>query len=520
MTNNQLKYFFLVEGKENDHFISLNISPEENLNIYPKSVNQLDNHYFFIARSGNKKYIYIIFFDSDNSLLRKFSGKIIQSDRLETDMFLMRCPLIHENALVIQELFDFTRPILIGTENSFGFGDRLGLANPGHLRAIAGTNIKPILAQQSIRELERTERKPEDVMDAAVWAAFQEGYREGFGADADHLKTTEDIDLMAHAGFTMFTFDPGAFVVNDADSIPVNKLYDRAKSLPWNELDDTFENFMQRYEDTCFTITDDFSLQPDKKKILQGILKYGNVIAHTVKLYYHLKNNYTDHPYEVELSVDETDSPTSPFEHFLIANELKRLGIQLVSLAPRFIGDFEKGIDYKGKLDQFKKEYSKHLKIAEALGPYKVSLHSGSDKFSIYKVISQFREGHFHIKTAGTSYLVALQTIASRDTALFRDILKFSQGYYETEKKSYHVSADIENVPSSEELSDKQLMDLFKQNDARQVLHVTYGRVLTTRINKKYYLFKDRILECLKENEDTHYEFLKQHFNRHIKAFY
>jgi len=520
MTNNQLKEFFSVNNNENDHFIYLDISSKESLNIYPRSINCLDNNYFFIAWSGNEKYLYIIFFNGENSLIRKFSGEIIQSDRLEPDTFLMRCPLIHENALGIQELFDFTRPVLVRIENSIGLGDRLGLANPAHLRAIAGKNIKPILAQQSIRELERTERKPEDIMDSAVWAVFQEGYREGFGADADHLKTTDDIDLMARAGFTMFTFDPGAFVVNNADSLPLDELYDRAKSLPWNKLDDTLENFMQRYEDTCFTITDDFRLQPDKKEILQGIVKYGNVIAHTVKLYYHLKNNYPDHPYEVELSVDETDSPTSPFEHFLIASELKRLGIQLVSLAPRFVGDFEKGIDYKGKLDQFKKEYSKHLKIAESLGPYKISLHSGSDKFSIYEVISQFRECHFHIKTAGTSYLVALLAIASRDTALFRDILNFSREHYEIEKKSYHVSADIENVPSSEELSDKQLMDLFEQNDARQVLHVTYGRILTTRINKEHYLFKDRIFECLKENEDAHYEFLKRHFHRHIKAFY
>ena len=62
--------------------------------------------------------------------------------------------------------------------------------------------MKPILAQQSIRELERTQRKPEDVLDAATWAVFQEGYKDGFGADADHLKTTDDIDLLVKAGFT------------------------------------------------------------------------------------------------------------------------------------------------------------------------------------------------------------------------------------------------------------------------------------------------------------------------------
>ncbi len=431
----------------------------------------------------------------------------------------MRCGLNHKNALVIQELFDFTRPVLIGIENSLGFGDRLGLANPGHLRAADGKNIKPVLAQQSIRELERTGRKPEDVMDAAVWAVFQEGYRDGFGSDADHLKTTDDIDIMAQAGFTMFTFDPGDYVDRDAGSLPSGELYERARSLSWDEMSDTFENFMKRYEDTYFTITDDFSFKPPGVEVPRSIVKYGNVIAHAVKLFRHLKANYPEHPCEIELSVDETDSPTSPFEHFMIVNELKRLGIRLVSLAPRFIGDFEKGIDYKGDLELFRQEYHKHLKIAESLGPYKISLHSGSDKFSVYEIIGRFSEGHVHVKTAGTSYLEALRTIASTDTALFREILDFSRDQYETEKKSYHVSADLGNVPPSEKLTDKELLGLFGQNDARQVLHVTFGRVLTAETGDGGCLFKERILNCLKENEDIHYDILIKHFQRHIAPF-
>lgn len=519
MSNIQLKEILSIEAKENNHFINLGISPGETLDIYPLSINWLENHCFFIARSGIEKNLYIIFFEGDDSLSQKFCGESVKYDLLDDCTWLIRCPMKHENARAVQELFDFTRPVLIGTENSFGLGDRLGLANPGQLRAIAGKNIKPVLAQQSIRELERTGRKPEDVMDAAVWAVFQEGYKDGFGADADHLKTTWDIDIMAHAGFTMFTFDPGAFVVNDAASLQFNELCERAESLPWNELNDTFENFTNRYENILFTITGDFSLQPGKEEILQGIVKYGNVIAHTVTLHRHLKDNYPEHPHEIELSVDETDSPTTPFEHFLIANELKRLGIQLMSLAPRFIGEFEKGIDYKGDLDKFRQEYIKHLKISLFLGPYKISLHSGSDKFSVYNVIGKLKEGSFHIKTAGTSYLVALQTIASRDSALFCEILNFSRDHYETEKKSYHVSADIHNVPSAEKLTDEQLLDLFSQDDAREVLHVTFGKVLTAKNKNGGYLFRERIVHCLNEHEDTHYELLKRHFQRHLKPF-
>ncbi len=503
------------EKKAPDHLIQLEVSPSETVNIYPRSITKHRNHYFFIARSGIEKHLYIISSGTDRSLMDTFSG-IYGNTEPDT---LMRCGLTHENVLKIQELFEFTRPVLIGTHNSFGFGDRLGLAGPGHVRAIEGINIKPVFAQQSIRELERTERSPEDVIDAAVWTVFQEGYRDGFGADADHLKTTNDIDVMVRAGFTLFTIDPGAFVINDAHALSADELYKKAQELAWNELDDRLEDLLKRYENINFAIADDFSLQPGKEEILQGMVKYGNVIIHTMRMYRYLKETYPNHPCEIELSVDETDSPTSPFEHFLVSNELKRLEVPLVSLAPRFIGDFEKGIDYKGDISLFSQEYRKHIQIANFLGPYKLSLHSGSDKFSVYEAISRCREGLFHIKTAGTSYLVALQTTALKYPQLFREILDFSRDHYEAEKKTYHVSGIIENVPLAEQCTDEQLMDMFDNDDARQVLHVNFGKVLTVRDDNNRYHFRERILNCLKENEQTHYELLKRHFLKHIEAF-
>ncbi|MCG8604239.1 tagaturonate epimerase family protein, partial [bacterium] len=430
-----------------------------------------------------------------------------------------RCPLTHENASSIRSRFDFTRPKLIGLEDSIGLGDRLGIANPAHLRAIIGTAIRPVLAQQSIRELERTQRRPEEVMDAATWAVFQEGYRDGFGADADHLKTPDDIDVMAKAGFTMFTFDPSEYVVNEADSYTKADLESHVKTLPWQELEDEVVAFIERYENRRFRVVDDFELQPSREQVLRGLMKYGGVIAHTKKLFNYFKGTYPELPAEFELSVDETASVTTPFEHYLVVNELKRLGVKLVSLAPRFVGDFEKGIDYRGDLDRFKDEYLKHVKISEALGPYKISIHSGSDKFSVYKAIGQLGEGQVHVKTAGTSYLEALRTVAAVEPPLFGEILDFARVHYEVEKATYHVSGRLENVPASEDLSDDALPELFEQDDARQVLHVTFGKVLTTRSDDGAWRFRDRIMRCLRRNERKHYEFLIQHFTRHLAPF-
>ena len=93
-----------------------------------------------------------------------------------------------------------------------------------------------IFAQQSIREMTRTSRSPDDVMDDATWGIFQEGWRAGVGADADHLKTTADIDLCAAAGYTFFTIDPGAHVDPAADTDDEAAIRAKYAALPWPDL--------------------------------------------------------------------------------------------------------------------------------------------------------------------------------------------------------------------------------------------------------------------------------------------
>jgi hypothetical protein len=111
-------------------------------------------------------------------------------------------------------------PAKLGTAASFGFGDRTGLATPGHVAALreAGGGIRGIFAQQSIREMTRTQRSPESVMQAAADALAALDYQQPWSADADHLKTVEDVKITAAAGFVMFTLDPSDHVDQQADS--------------------------------------------------------------------------------------------------------------------------------------------------------------------------------------------------------------------------------------------------------------------------------------------------------------
>ena len=134
------------------------------------------------------------------------------------------CRLTPENARRLAERLPWLRPRRLPPDRpSFGFGDRLGVATPGHIRSVRDREVFPVLAQQSVRENARTERTFGQVLADAVFAAFREGFDKGFGADADHLKRIADAIEAARLGYTFFTCDPGD-VVQPADSMTAWKL--------------------------------------------------------------------------------------------------------------------------------------------------------------------------------------------------------------------------------------------------------------------------------------------------------
>ncbi len=482
-----------------------------NIHVYEKSLQEYGNCCYFLIREDLRKFL-VIAAKKDHTFSKDFQGHQIEAG----EFIYLRCKMSRKNASVLRSKFEFTNAVLVGKNNSYGFGDRLGNAGPAHLRAVRNSGFIPVLAQQSIRELERTNRTAQEVMDAASWAAFQEGFTEGFGADADHLKTTDHIDRMVKAGFTMFTIDPSDHVVNKARMMDQIELIKAFNSLPWKQLRCLPEDLLQRYLNEKLSLNN-LILTPTKHDLITGMVKYGRVITHTKKLADYLASTYPDHPVELELSIDETELPTTPFEHYLIASELSRLGVELVSLAPRFCGDFEKGIDFKGDLDQFGVEYEQHLAVAERFGGYKLSIHSGSDKFSVYKVIGSIKSGSVHVKTAGTSYLEALRTVAEANPDLFREILSYSMKCFNEDKKTYHISAKLKNVPALESLKDKQLPLLLDDNDTRQVLHVAYGSILSENSEGK--TFKAQLMRSLEENEHLHEKNLVHHFYKHLEPF-
>ena len=487
------------------------------LTVYPRSVVQRDGTTYFLSRSDvgaveNER----ISESADQRVLgvrgdgTSFEGTRHDQSDPAGDGGLLLCPLTLANAAALRARLPWLRPVPLGLRTSAGFGDRLGLAAPGHVRAVREAVIAPIFAQQSVRENVRTGRTPQQVLDDAMWGLFQEGWRGPWGADADHLKTPADVDDFVAAGYTLYTIDPGDHVDNAAHTASLAEVEAKAQALPWDTLGDTEQDLEQRYLDRSFDLGD-IALTFDREALWRAAAKYGHAVAHAVRMYRYLADRVGENDFELEVSVDETETPTSPAEHLFIASELRRLGVRWVSLAPRFVGRFEKGVDYIGDLETFSAEFARHVAVARALGPYKLSLHSGSDKFSIYPIVARLTGGLVHLKTAGTSYLEALRTVAQVDTALFREILAFARERYDTDRATYHVSAQLINVPVPDALRDAEFPDLLEQFDARQVLHVTFGSVLDR--------FGDRLLATLREHAGVYHEMLRAHFRRHLAAF-
>jgi hypothetical protein len=166
-----------------------------------------------------------------------------------------------------------------------------------------------------------------------------------------------------------------------------------------------------------------------------------------------------------------------------------------------------------------------HAELARRMGPYKLSLHSGSDKLSLYPILARATDGRFHVKTAGTSYLEALRVAARHDALLFRRIIDVARQHYDRDRATYHVSAEVAKLPAPSEVADtRRLESIYLEcwsdvpkgrgftEPGRQVLHCTFGTVLMDRE------LGTAIRQLLTAHADTYCEVLADHFCRHLDA--
>ena len=456
--------------------------------LYERSVDEADGTVAALVRRGSEK------------LLAVAGEKAAAFDGAE-EQGLKLCPLTNENAKALMALFPYTKPASHkGHRFTMGFGDRLGLASPGHIRAIGQHDIYPVLAQQSIRELNLTHRTFSDVIAAAAFNVFQEGYRKGYGADGDHLKTKAEIQYALESGCTMVTLDCSEQINQQAVTFPQEEIDALYAALP----EAVRAHYEEVYLDKELPILGRLSA-PELRRI---VIVFYKGIQHAVDCYRYIDEIRTV-AVDFELSIDETLTITTPAEHFVVGNELHNEGITPISVAPHFSGAFEKGIEYAGDLNAFARDFVVHQQIADHFG-YKLSLHSGSDKFAVFSTVGRVTRGHVHVKTAGTSWLEAMRVVAEVNPELYRKAHKFAIEHRPEAEKYYHVSTNVADIPNIDLQNDAYLPEYLNLPAARQTVHITYGLLLEQP------WFRDAFFRTMAEHEEDYYAALVRHLGKHV----
>lgn len=287
---------------------------------------------------------------------------------------------------------------------SFGVGDRFAHQAKAQLRAFQkladdGIDVVPVW-NKSNREHSFIGSEPASVRDAAAVAVKDLGWTRPWHVDADHIRLeTVDrfiepsdfftIDVADSIGHPAAAQDVDAFVKRHADLVGELQLPGAAKPI---------------------SITRD-DLITTAEKYLAAVQQAGEI-------YRYIAHRKGADNFITEVSMDETDAPQTPPELLIILVAMADEKIPLQTIAPKFTGRFNKGVDYVGDLAQFEREFNDDLAVIETVvsrynlpGNLKLSVHSGSDKFSLYPIIRRALTGHgagLHIKTAGTTWLEEL----------------------------------------------------------------------------------------------------------------
>ncbi len=339
----------------------------------------------------------------------------------------------------------------------------------------------------------------------ATFLVFEEGFERGYGADGDHLKRMEDIDVALDCEMPMITLDLTEVMNPEPASWDAGKV-----DAEFAKLEEGVRKHVQdSYAGKSFNIEGE-TISLSELEAKRCALMYLRALDFSREVDRHLRKRRGDQ-YDLEISIDETTAPTLPSHHLFIIRELQLRDVHVNSLAPRFIGEFQKGIDYIGDLGEFERQFIVHCKIAKAHGMYKISIHSGSDKFSVYPAIGKYTAKRVHLKTAGTSWLEAVRTIARVNPELYRKMHRKAFDYFPDALKFYHITADLSTIPDIDSIPDNRLEEYLNKNDSRQLLHVTYGGLLNDPE------IREPFFRTLHEHEDEHAKIVASHMDRHIR---
>jgi len=405
---------------------------------------------------------------------------------------------------------------------TIGMGDRFAHQGRAQLRAVQeacalGIPVHPVW-NKSNREHSIVKSRPEDLRAEADDAVRAAGWSRPYYVDADHIGLKTVDAFVGSADF--FTLDVADFVGMPTEDTARFKAF----IAPWgNEVGIPGLDRPLRLDDS--------TLEKVSKKFLRAVVEAGAI-------YRHVAAKKGEEGFVTEVSMDETDSPQTPDELFLILAMLAMEGVPVQTIAPKFTGRFNKGVDYVGDIAQFEKEFDEDLAVvAFAIREFhlpaslKLSVHSGSDKFSIYAAINRLIKKHgcgLHVKTAGTTWLeevIGLAEAGGEGLAIAKEIYSGAHGRFDELTGPYATVIDIDpaKLPSVAEVASwtsEQYVQALRHDQScraynrhfRQLIHVGF---------KVAAELKSRYTDALKAHADIVGANVTQNLlERHIKPIF
>lgn len=407
---------------------------------------------------------------------------------------------------------------------SFGIGDRFGCQGKALLEAIiksreSGIEIVPVW-NKSFREHSIIGTIPEDVRREANEAVLRLGWEGSFYVDADHINLS-NVDAFINCS--------DYFTIDVADSI--------GKRCDEGDID-LFIKKCERYIGNLEVDGLNRAFEITKKRLCDAACRYLAAVKEAVGIYRYIAARKGEDNFVTEISFDEADEAQSPLELFFILAALGLEEIKVQAIAPKFVGRFNKGVDYVGDVGRFEEQFREDLAVISCAKKkfdlpqnLKLSIHSGSDKFSIYvainKALKDFDAG-LHIKTAGTTWLEELGGLAEsggEGLAIAKEIYQLSLENFEDLCRPYVKLTDIDqfSLPEIEKVTGwdgrKFVGSLQHNQDCpdynrhfRQLLHLSYKIAAN---------MGERFFSALKANKDLiSKRVTKNIYERHIRPIF
>ena len=407
---------------------------------------------------------------------------------------------------------------------SIGIGDRFGHQGKAQLAALtkakeAGVDITPVW-NKSNREHGIIGTRPMEVRREADQAVKACGWKAPYFVDADHIGLSNVDGFIEASDF--FTLDVADYI---------------GRSAPGPQV----AAFIAKHKDLCGTVRIpgiDNAFEVDESQLTAIASKYLNAVKEAGKTYRHIESKKGKDAFVTEVSMDETDAPQTPVEMLIILAAISDEGVPAQTIAPKFSGRFNKGVDYVGDIEKFTRQFEQDLAVIRfAVDQFglpktlKLSVHSGSDKFSIYdpiqRALKQFDAG-LHLKTAGTTWLEELTGLAlagDEGLVIAKEVYTQALGRIDELCGPYATVIDIrrDRLPSLQEVRnwDGELFAHALRHDPfcasynphlRQLLHVAY---------KVAAEMGPRFLTSLEKCQDTVAEQVTTNiYERHIRPLF